>query len=43
MTTSLDRLVLGFLVMAVLIVVAMLAQGVGESVGGGIKEWLVVR
>jgi hypothetical protein len=38
---SVSTLVLGFLIVAALILVAMLAQGIGESLGGGYHEWLV--
>jgi hypothetical protein len=38
---SLSTLVLGLLIVVAFVLVVMLAQGIGESLGGGMREYLV--
>lgn len=41
MSTALSRFVVVVAIVGFLILVAMLAQGIGESFGNGLKEWMV--
>jgi hypothetical protein len=41
MTTIALRFGIGLLIVIAVVLVVMLAQGIGESVGGGMHEWLV--
>ena len=38
---AMQRFVIVVVIVGVLILLAMLAQGIGESVGHGLKEWMV--
>ena len=38
---TLTRLGFGLLIVIAFVLVAMLAQGIGTQLGGGVQEWLV--
>ncbi len=38
---SVNALVLGFIAVLAFVLIAALAQGIGEQLGGGMHEWLV--
>jgi len=40
-THSIERFIVGILIAAVFVLAVALAQGIGQSIGGGLSEWLV--
>jgi len=41
MGTAITRFGIGLLIVIASVLVVMLAQGIGEQLGGGMHEWLV--
>ncbi len=41
--TAIERFALGLLIVVALIGAWALAQGIGETIGHGMREWMVVR